>query len=187
MFRHIDMYFGKLFCNFVMWPTFAQYVLFNVCCMFFFYLNFIVTIIIVSIIVCVFCWFVFFVVNRSGSPPGGNQVDGLPPALRLRTNARHDIGSFWSHIVGFLETCTFVWASNIFYNSNTFRWCHRSMKWSKWIAGEGVMVDQRFFMKHRFWTFHEKLTLVDRLDMKFNEFSSLPRISLVCGAALLII
>ena len=35
-----------------------------------------------------------------------------------------------------------------------------------------------------FWKFHEKLTLVNRLGMKFGDFSSLARISLLCGAAL---
>ena len=33
------------------------------------------------------------------------------------------------------------------------------------------------------WKFHEKLTLVNRLVIKFNEFSSLARISLLCGVA----
>ena len=37
-----------------------------------------------------------------------------------------------------------------FYISNTFRWCHRSIKWNKWIAGDVVMVDQRFAMKRLF-------------------------------------
>ena len=32
--------------------------------------------------VCV-CFFVFVACDRSTSPPGGNQVDGLPPALGL--------------------------------------------------------------------------------------------------------
>ena len=35
-----------------------------------------------------------------------------------------------------------------------------------------------------FWKFHEKLTLVNRLGMKFNDFFSLARISLLCGDAL---
>ena len=32
---------------------------------------------------CVFGRFVVLLRNRSASPPGGNQVDGLPPALRF--------------------------------------------------------------------------------------------------------
>ena len=64
------------------------------------------------------CFFVFFVfcfvclaVNRSKSPPGGNQVNGLPPALRFfdfltiqsvkcdifLSEPRSDIGE-WSHL-----------------------------------------------------------------------------------------
>ena len=58
-----------------------------------------------------FC-FCDFSLEPLDESPGGNQVDGLPPALRN---------------LGFFEPCKIASRSGIFPNSNTFRWCYRSM------------------------------------------------------------
>ena len=93
MYLYLDAYFGILtcmfvsyFCNRVLCQIFTQsiflivlYEFINFYCIFLLLFIFFVCV----FFVYVFCFcFVWLAVNRSESPPGGNQVDGLPPALR---------------------------------------------------------------------------------------------------------
>ena len=76
-----------------------------------------------------------FACDRSTSPPGGNQVDGLPPALG-RFSSR---GLFRRE---FLEICEFVWQTVIFlkvFGVKAFDWYNQI---AKRICNEGAGLSQ---------------------------------------------
>ena len=83
--------------------------------------------------------FVYFRVcvgwDRSTSPPGGNQVDGLPPAL-----SRFAVPGVVRPEI--LEICEFVWSNRIFpevFSAMAFDWSHQIVKR---ICNEGAEVEQ---------------------------------------------
>ena len=109
------------------------------------------------------------------------------PRVILSSIRRSGDDSFEVHNLDFLEICTFVFIIRIFLHSNMFRWCYRSMRWRMRPTGEaGNQWRAPCMESWIFENFMEKLKLVDGLAIKFNEISSLARISLPRGATLVI-
>ena len=71
------------------------------------------------------------------------------PRVILRSIARHGDGIFRLHFVDLLETCKVVCRTSIFRHSNTFRWCHRSLKWSMRPTGEAEKTSRAPCMESR--------------------------------------
>ena len=68
------------------------------------------------------------------------------PRVILRSIARHGNGIFRVFNLDFLEIHKIISTTYIFYKSNTFRWCHRSMERSKFIGCTcSVLSRLRFF------------------------------------------
>ena len=103
----------------------------NFCCFSIYYTIYVFLLLVYFCVVtfnwcCVFCFrCCFFFVRlgryRSTSPPGGNQVDGLPPALRR-------FCSFGVFKLEFLEIGEFVWSNRnfpiVFSHVAFDSWCH---------------------------------------------------------------
>ena len=90
--------------------------------------------------IILFCCSFRFGRYRSTSPPGGNQVDGVPLALH-----RPEKSFFWLLRVfqlEILEICEFVWSNRIFpevVSAMAFDWSHQI---AKRICNKGVEVEQ---------------------------------------------